>query len=82
MYKTINELSVYVKEIIDSHWRLEMTEDEMISNITTVFSEIHNRELAFRGRAFAPTFERKLGIKRTSLLKTVLTKIDSEKYKF
>lgn len=82
MYKTINELSAFVKKIIDSHWSLEMTEEEMIANISSIFSDIHNRELAFRGASFSPTFERKLGTKRSLLLKSLLVKIDSNKYKF
>lgn len=82
MYSTVNELSKYVKDVIDSHWRLETTEEEMISSISEIFLDVHNRELAFRGNSFSATFERKLGVKRTSLLKELLTRIDSKKYRF
>lgn len=82
MYNTVNELSKDVKDIIDSHWRLETTEEEMIQSISSIFLDVHNRELAFRGNCFSATFERKLGMKRTILLKELLSKIDSKKYRF
>ena len=82
MYNTVNELSKYVKNAIDSHWRLETTEEEIISSISIVFSDVHNRGLAFRGNSFSATFERKLGIKRISFLKELLLRIDSNKYRF
>ena len=82
MYKTINELSAFVKQTIDSHWSLEISEEELISIINSTFSDIHNRELAFRGTSFSPTFERKLGTERSLLLKSLLVNIDSNKYKF
>ena len=82
MYKTVGEFSVVIKTIIDTRWSLEASEEETYNLLVDTFSDIHNRELAFRGNSFSATFERKLGKKRIEFLKSILKQIDPEKYKF
>ena len=82
MFRTAAELSTFVKKVIDARWKLETSEQEMLDHLSSTFSDVHNRELVFRGNAFSPTFERQLGKKRIEFLKSVLTQIDSKRYCF
>ena len=82
MYRTVGELSAFIKKVIDARWSLETSEREIVETLSDIFSDIHNRELVFRGNAFSATFERKLEKKRIEFLKSLLLQIDAEKYRF
>lgn len=82
MYKTVNELSANINRIIDTRWSLDSTEEDTCNILGNLFSDVHNRELAFRGDLFSATFERQLGKKRLEFLKSTLYKYDSVRYNF
>ena len=82
MYNTVNELAEVVKRIIDAHWRLEKSKEELMNDLREIFAEPKYCGIALRGMAFSATFEQRLGKKRTRFLKEVLNQIDSQKFRF
>ena len=82
MYNTVSELAIVVKQIIDAHWRLEKSREALIQELREIFEDPKYCGIALRGTAFSPTFEQRLGKKRTRFLKEILNKIDSQKFRF
>lgn len=82
MYNTVNELTQAIKTIIDAHWRLEKSEEDLVKEITGIFGESKHCAIALRGKSFSATFEQRLGKKRTKFLKDVLNQIDPQKFRF
>lgn len=79
-YQTLIQIADDLKQIIDNFWKLELTEQEMISAIEVIFSDANNRGLMMRGLNFKAGFERKLGKKRIDEIKRALIIIDSNLY--
>ena len=82
MYHTVSELAKHIKTLIDAHWRLEKSEEDLTKDIREIFEDPMNCGLALRGMAFSATFEQRLGKKRAQFLKQLLNKIDPNKYHF
>lgn len=80
-YKTMAEISDVLKKLVDDYWKLEVTEKQLIHEISNIFSDTTNRGLVMRGLNFKAGFERKLGKKRINEIVNALIKIDSELYK-
>lgn len=78
----MSELAKAVKKIIDEHWCLEKSKDDLIREIKEIFEEPKHCGIALRGMAFSATFEQRLGKKRTQFLKDTLHQIDSLKFDF
>ena len=82
MYSTVSDLSAEVKSLIDTYWRLEKSDDSLIEEIRAIFEQPQHCAIALRGMTFAPTFEQRLGKKRSRFLKEILNRIDPNKYHF
>ena len=80
-YQTINEIAETLKNLVDKYWKLELTEDQLLQEVSCIFSDTINRGVVMRGPNFKPGFERKMGKKRIEEIKNVLIKIDRELYK-
>lgn len=80
-YQTISDISETLKNLVDKYWKLELTEDQLLKEVTCIFSDAANRGLVMRGPNFKAGFERKMGKKRIEEIKNVLIKIDKELYK-
>ena len=80
-YQTVNQVADDLKQLIDSYWRLEQSEQQLYNSIVAVFSETKNRALILRGLSFKAGFERILGKKRLEEIKKVLVRYDAELYK-
>lgn len=80
-FRTMDQVAGEIKQIIDKYWRLEISEDVLMSQIADIFSDADNRGLAMRGPDFKAGFERKLGKKRIEEVKRILLKVDRELYK-
>lgn len=78
----MSELAKGVKTIIDAHWRLEKSKEDLVKEIKEIFEDPKHCGIALRGTAFSATFEQRLGKKRTQFLKDVLNQIDSQKFRF
>lgn len=76
----MDQVAGKVKQEVDNYWRLEISEEKLISEISSVFSDTVNRGLVMRGPNFKAGFERKLGKKRIEEIKRILIKIDKELY--
>lgn len=82
MYNTVNELATGIKTIIDAHWRLEKSKENLVEEIKGIFAEPKHCGIALRGMTFSATFEQRLGKKRTQFLKDLLNHIDPQKFHF
>ena len=80
-FNTMEQAAEKLKKEIDSYWKLDISEEKLISEISNIFSDTENRGLIMRGPKFKAGFERKLGKKRIEELKRVLIKINRELYK-
>lgn len=80
-YQTVIEISEILKELVDKYWKLELTEDQLLKEVSYIFSDATNRGLIMRGPNFKAGFERKMGKKRIEEIKNVLIKIDKDLYK-
>lgn len=80
-YQTMNQMADDLKQLIDSFWKLELSEQQFITKMSATFSNTTNRGLAMRGLSFKAGFERALGKKRIEEIKKTLVKIDGDLYK-
>ncbi len=80
-YQTINEIAEELKNLVDKYWKLELSEEQLINDVSCIFSDTTNRGLIMRGPSFKAGFERKMGKKRIEEIKMILIKIDRELYK-
>lgn len=80
-YQTINEIAEELKNLVDEYWKLELSEEQLIKDVSCIFSDTTNRGLIMRGPNFKAGFERKMGKKRIEEIKMILIKIDKELYK-
>ena len=80
-YQTINQISEKLKQLVDDYWKLELSEEQLKSELSQIFSDTANRGLVMRGPRFKAGFERKLGKKRIEEIKKNLIKIDKELYR-
>lgn len=79
-FNTMDQVAEELKKQIDCYWKLDISEESLISEISNIFSNTENRGLVMRGPKFKAGFERKLGKKRIEELKRVLIKINRELY--
>jgi uncharacterized protein (TIGR04540 family) len=80
-FKTMDQVAEKIKQEVDDYWKLEISEEKLISEISSIFSDTLNRGLVMRGPNFKAGFERKLGKKRIEEIKKILIKINKELYK-
>lgn len=79
-YRTVNDLTEYLKHVIDNYWNLEVSRNHTLEIVKRLFSYQKNRGIAMRGDKFTPSFERKLGKKRLLELRVFLKEIDAKLY--
>lgn len=79
-FQSLDQISSYLKSLIDDYWKLEMSEDVFINKISAVMSNTDNRALIMRGPCFKAGFERKMGKKRIQEFVNALIMIDEELY--
>lgn len=79
-YETVEQLASVMVSLIDSYWKLEISEEDFLSQIAHVFLEPNLRGIAMRGLNFKSAFERKLGKKRIAELTLALIKIDKKTF--
>lgn len=80
MYSSVVDVSKDIRNFIDTHWRLELSETDLIEKIRSIFELPDNRGLILRGYHFSSTFKRQLGKKRVEFLIKILNEIDKELY--
>lgn len=80
-FQTMSEIAEKIKKLVDDYWKLELSEEQLLKELSTIFSDTSNRGLIMRGPKFKAGFERKLGKKRIEEIKKSLVKIDGELYK-
>lgn len=79
-FRTVNDMTQYIKNVIDNYWNLEVSRCDTLNIIETIFKVQKNRGIAMRGDKFTPSFERKLGKKRIMELRNFLREINAELY--
>ncbi|MBV7276434.1 TIGR04540 family protein [Clostridium sp. PL3] len=68
-YKNINEISIALNYIIDSYWRNEINEKDMIENVNSIIK--NNKEKIFTSEGFKAVIIHKCGKKRLELINKV-----------
>ncbi|WP_073017675.1 TIGR04540 family protein [Clostridium intestinale] len=68
-YKNINEIGIALNSIIDSYWRNEINEENMIEKINSILK--NNKEKIFTNSGFKAVIIHKCGKKRLELINKV-----------
>lgn len=75
-FDTVEKVADAMIALVDSYWKLEISEQEYFNGVADVFLKAESRGIVMRGLNFKSAFERKLGKRRLAELIRALIKIE------
>jgi uncharacterized protein (TIGR04540 family) len=69
-YKTQRELATVINTIIDSYWEGDISEDSLISNITTIYVNNHNKVI--KEERFTTILKQQCGKRRLEVVEQII----------